>query len=82
MGNEKNFNPNRMVTQKECTDRKTRWVHNIEALKHDTEAQIAMMAVRQERLDVIEKQDLACVKRLRRRGDFYGKVSKYSGKQG
>lgn len=61
---ESNFN--RMVTSEECSDRTVRWAHNINALKHDTEAQMAMMAVREERLNEMEKQDLECLRKFKR----------------
>ena len=61
------LDPNRMVTSEECPDRMVRWTHNINALKHDAEAQMAMMSVREEKLNEIENQDLECVRRLRRR---------------
>ena len=64
----KKFNPNRMVTKEECPDAKMRFMHNRKAMYRDVEAVMAMMEVRDERLKKLEKQDLECLRRFRRRG--------------
>jgi len=58
------FDANRIISPEECSDTKTRLIHNRKALPHDAKARHAMIKVRKERLDAIAEQDSACLRRM------------------